>query len=274
MRSYSTIAPTFWTGETGRRIRKIGPEAQVLALYLLTNPHANAFGLYYLPLVIIEHETGLSAKRIAAILRELETDFCRYDTDAEFIWVIEMAGYQIGELKSEDRRLISVRRNWDQMPPNPFTGAFYDKYGARYGLNRRASKGHAKGIRTEIKPMPSPQICDPEQEQDQEGCSELGVAASEPAEPLTDFVFETVGREKTWTLPTRTLQKLTLAFPGVDIPAELLKAIGWCHANARKRKTDRGMPEFLFRWIEKAQNSGGRRTASQETSQRREEVVT
>ena len=59
MRDYATVAPQFWLGKTGRELRKKGAEAQVVSFYLMTSPHANMLGLYYLPILYIAHETGL-----------------------------------------------------------------------------------------------------------------------------------------------------------------------------------------------------------------------
>ncbi len=59
MRNYATISPQFWLGDTGRKLRKSGPECMVVALYMMTSPHSNMLGLYYLPVLYIAHETGL-----------------------------------------------------------------------------------------------------------------------------------------------------------------------------------------------------------------------
>ena len=66
MRDYAKISPRLSIGRTGKEIRKLGPDAQIVAFYLLTGPHAN-----------------LST-----------TEFCQYDHDAEMVWVCEMARYQ------------------------------------------------------------------------------------------------------------------------------------------------------------------------------------
>ena len=76
MRDYAKVAPQFWIGETGRELRTMGPETQVLALYLITSPHANMLGLYYLPLPLMAHETGLSAQgTLKALARLSEAGF-------------------------------------------------------------------------------------------------------------------------------------------------------------------------------------------------------
>lgn len=51
MRDYAKISPKFWIGETGREMRELGLPARALAFYLMTSPHSNMLGIYYLPIV-------------------------------------------------------------------------------------------------------------------------------------------------------------------------------------------------------------------------------
>lgn len=110
MRPYSKILSQFWIGETGRMLRTAGADAQVVALYLLSSPHANMLGLYYLPITYIAHETGLSLEAARAALNQVEAiGFCGYDSAAEVVWVMEMAKFQIGaQLNPKDHQLKSV----------------------------------------------------------------------------------------------------------------------------------------------------------------------
>lgn len=164
MREFSQVMPTFWTGETGKAI-KGKPELQVLAFYLLTNPHSNALGLYYLPIPFIVHETGLPEKKIIDGLKKL-ADFARYDAASEFVWVIGMAGRQLGEMDPSDNRMKGIRKLWSSLPANPFTGDFWAKYGEKYGLERRASKGLVKGLARASGESRSPQIIETETERE------------------------------------------------------------------------------------------------------------
>jgi hypothetical protein len=59
LRDYAKIGPQFWIGSTGKKLREFGTEATIVAFYLLSNPHANMLGLYYLPKLYIAHETPL-----------------------------------------------------------------------------------------------------------------------------------------------------------------------------------------------------------------------
>lgn len=131
MRDYARIAPQLWTGHTGRKIRAAGPEAQVLAFYLLTCPSASWIGLYYLALPTLQHETGLSAdatRRAFAALREI--GFAFYDDDSEQVWVPEMARFQIGdELKPNDKKILGIKKDLESLTGSPFVGAFIERYG-------------------------------------------------------------------------------------------------------------------------------------------------
>lgn len=97
MRDYAKVAPQFWTGTTGRALRAEGRDCQLLALYLITSPHATMIGLYYMPLPLLCHETGLSREGASKALRSLGAlGFAHYDPERELVWVPEMARFQLG----------------------------------------------------------------------------------------------------------------------------------------------------------------------------------
>ncbi len=67
---------------------------------------------------------------------------------------------------------------------------------------------------------------------------------------------------KEWGLEDWQDTEWKAAFPGVNIANEYAKATAWLNANPTKKKTPRGMPAFLFRWLERNQNSGRAGTPS------------
>ncbi|AWX30293.1 hypothetical protein [Klebsiella pneumoniae] len=170
MRDYATVAPQFWLGKTGRELRKKGAEAQVVSFYLMTSPHANMLGLYYLPILYIAHETGLGLEGASKGLKStIEAGFCSYDEDTEMVWVHEMAAYQVGKaLKPGDNRCAGVRSEYASLTENPFLSLFYERYKDDFHLNvKREScptpEGASKGLRSQ----------DQEQEQEQEQDKDL-----------------------------------------------------------------------------------------------------
>ncbi len=136
MRDYAKVSPMFWTRGSGKRLRG-DPEAQVLALYLVTCPAANMVGIYYTPFVSIAHETGLGAERATEALKRLaKVGFAFYDHDHDLAWIPNMASYQLGdELKEGDkRRGGAIRAELEKVGGHRFVAEFWRKYGVAYGL--------------------------------------------------------------------------------------------------------------------------------------------
>lgn len=162
-REYSKVGPRFWVGATGKAIRAAGKDAQIVAFYLMTSPHANMLGLYYLPIPYIAHETGLTIEGASEGLRRcIEAGFCAYDEAAECVWVFEMARYQIDErLDVKDKRCKGVQNWYDNLPENKYLGDFYDAYAKPFHMKK--SRGCVSPFEAPSKPLRSQ-----EQEQEQE----------------------------------------------------------------------------------------------------------
>jgi hypothetical protein len=130
---YSKIYDSLYTGETGRAIRGCW-QAQVLMPYLIRNPHANQYGLYYLPMSYIIHDLGHPAHEMRKGLERLEQEgFAYYDDTTEYVFVVEMCHVQTGRLnahgeKGPDKRIKGANRFYAEVQKNPFLGMFYDRY--------------------------------------------------------------------------------------------------------------------------------------------------
>src|SRR6202034_1574664 len=111
MRDYGIVSPKFWIGETGKALHG-DPMAQVVALYLMTSPHATMTGVFHCPLLYISHETGSPSKGASKALRRLiQVGFCEYETASETVFVIRMAAYQVAEsLKPNDKRVSWLKK--------------------------------------------------------------------------------------------------------------------------------------------------------------------
>lgn len=168
MREYGKVSPHFWTGSTGKQLRQC-PESLVVSMYLMTSPHANMLGLYYMPLLYVAHETGLGMEGACKGLQwACEAGFCSYDHDSEMVWVHEMARFQIADkLKSTDKRSIGVQNEYNSLPSNPFLASFYDKYSQAFCMTEKRENSVKKSMKNEapLKPLASQEQ---EQEQEQE----------------------------------------------------------------------------------------------------------
>ena len=165
MRDYAQVTPNFWFGPTGKKLRASGPHTQLVALYLLTCPSANMLGMYYLPIINIAHECGLSLEGATeGLQRAIEVGFCSYDDDAEMVWVYEMAHYQIASaLKPTDNRCAGVQREYDNQPQSKHLRGFYEKYQAAFHMKK--ARGNKARQEAPCKPLPSQEQ---KQEQEQE----------------------------------------------------------------------------------------------------------
>lgn len=153
MRPYATVSPLFWTGSTGKNLRK-QPDAQRVAMYLMTSPHSHQSGLYWQPLAYISNEVGIdlegASKALASLSKE---EFCRYDEASEWIWVCEMAAWQIGTgLSESDKRCKGLQQYLTTLPELPFIDAYVDRYAADFHLKAptpRGSEGASGGAPSE-----------------------------------------------------------------------------------------------------------------------------
>ena len=66
------------------------------------------------------------------------------------------------------------------------------------------------------------------------------------------LTFSTVGTPSEWHLTQTQIDAWSLAFPQTDVLGEARKALAW--VLAKQRKTAKGMPVFLFRWLGTAAN--------------------
>ncbi|WP_214051043.1 DnaT-like ssDNA-binding domain-containing protein [Morganella morganii] len=185
MRDYGKVSPQFWIGKTGKEIREKGHEALIVSMYLLTNPHANMTGMYYLPVIYMAHETGLGLEGASKGLRRcIEAGFCHYDEDAEVVWVIEMAKYQIAPaLKASDNRCIGIQREYDSQPKNQFLSMFYQKYKDCFHMSseRKPSEKKERGFEGASETLGSQ-----EQDQEQEHKTTLSGAREENFIPVPE----------------------------------------------------------------------------------------
>lgn len=159
MREYNRVSGLFWSGRNGKRLRALGRDHQALALYLLTCPSTSWLGIYYLPMPTLCHELGITEDRAVDVLADLaDLDFAHYDAETEFVWVPNMARFQIGEkLKAEDKQVKGIRRELEALGDHPFAAVFIERYALLFHISdlRRPSQGPSKGWAQPRRPLRS-----------------------------------------------------------------------------------------------------------------------
>jgi len=81
------------------------------------------------------------------------------------------------------------------------------------------------------------------------------IARSVPPEELAGTLPLANGTE--FQVSKADIDRWAQAFPGVSVKQELKKFKAWCEDNPGRKKTAKGIKSAVFRWLDKAQNSGG-----------------
>ncbi len=178
MRDYGKISPHFWIGATGRALRRAGMDAQLVALYLISSPHANMIGIYYLPIAYLAGDTGLSFEGASkGLTKVIATGFAKYDEALEVVFVPSLAKFQVAErLHKDDKRRKGVENELSKWPKHPFTREFAEIYAESFGLD--PNQYQASPSEGASKPLASQ---DQEQDQEQEQEEEIRVADAKPS---------------------------------------------------------------------------------------------
>lgn len=204
-RDFAKVRARFWTGETGRQIRGLGLEARVVAAYLLTCASSNMIGLYYLPMALLCHETGIPLEGACKALRSLESiGFAHYDEGQELVFVPRMAAEQISEqLEPTDKQCAGVARELKGFAKSRFFASFVYLYRTAFHLPESMGigsplEGPCKALRSQEHEQeqedPSPYVSDPLSVPDPD--SKQGaklLPANEPGKPPAREVLNRYG---------------------------------------------------------------------------------
>ncbi|MFM0165683.1 hypothetical protein PQR39_35275 [Paraburkholderia sediminicola] len=260
MRGYSVVAPQFWIGDTGKALKKGGHEAVIVGLYLMTSPHANMLGLYYMPEIYIAHETGLGMEGASKGLRGcIEAGYCSYDRGSEVVWVHEMARFQVGDqLDPKDKRSKGVQNEYDSVPSNPYLAEFFEKYGAAFCMtsNRGASKPKVRGSKAPSKPHASQEQ---EQDQGQKQDQGQGQKAASAARFDAQAHLLSLGVEKQhaadW-LAARKKKNLAPTLTAIEQAQSEAEKAGMAFPDAIKVAAGMGWGGFMAKWVEAEEAKG------------------
>jgi len=247
MREYGIVTPCFWVGNTGRLLRS-DTSAQLLALYLTTSPHANMIGLYYCPIAYIMADTGLPFEGASKGLQRLsEVGFITLDSPSEWVWVREMARFQIAEsLKPRDKRVAGIIKELDKIPNIGIKRDFIEKYRDAYHLGSlnptSPSEGPSKPLRSQ----------DQDQDQEQEQEKKKRVGASPSASPQT----KGYRLPENFEIPAQWLAWASAKNPQIDAALEAEKFVDYWKAKPGKDGFKLDWEATWHNWIRNARQQG------------------
>ncbi|WP_419548535.1 hypothetical protein [Parasutterella sp.] len=142
-RSYAKIFTGKWRSRSFRTLRG-NPWAIVLQDYLMSCPASEMSGVFYMPKYLIEGELGIPHDELENAIKILEeADFCRFYDD-EYVFVFNMARYQIADaLSPDDNRWKSLMRDIEEMPDNirrEFIIRYNEDFNLGYQIIRKAAE--------------------------------------------------------------------------------------------------------------------------------------
>lgn len=236
MREYSVVKPHFWIGKTGKELRG-KPEAQLIAMYLMTSPHSTMIGVFHCPIMYIAYETGLTievaSKGLASLLEE---GFCTFDAATDTVFVKNMLKFQVGDnLNPKDNRVKAIKRAFGELPESKAKQEFAGLYWEVLGLEKPVK--HTSPSEAPCKPLRSQ---DQEHDQEQEQTA-APIAKNAIGLPLMNNGFFAIKPEQ--------LEKLKTLYPDIDCEQELRNMIGWFDANPEKLKPRTAIMQFVNSWL-------------------------
>lgn len=101
----------------------LNPLQKLLFIYLWTNDHCKACGMYYISLKRIAEEVGLTLKQVGEILPTLSPKIL-YDESCHLLWVRSFVRKQ----RRGDTFLVAVSKSLAQIKPHPFLKEFSKEY--------------------------------------------------------------------------------------------------------------------------------------------------
>jgi hypothetical protein len=109
MAQYYRVSPNFWKGR-----RNWSDREKLLAQYLLSCPHRNLEGLYWLPLAYVQADLGWPSRAVEDAVATLERDgFAAYDAEAQVMFVCKALKYQS---PSTEKQVIGAVSSLERVP--------------------------------------------------------------------------------------------------------------------------------------------------------------
>jgi hypothetical protein len=119
MAQYYRVSPNFWKGR-----RDWSDREKLLAQYLLSCPHRNLEGLYWLPLAYVEADLGWPAKVLRACLATLERDsFAAYDETAQVLFLCKALSFQA---PTTEKQVTGALNSLERVPKTVLWDRFVD----------------------------------------------------------------------------------------------------------------------------------------------------
>jgi len=215
---YTRVESRFWQDE---KMRTVSDDARYLMLYLLTSPHRNVLGFYFLPEPYACFDLGWTAERFRERLGELlRNGLVNYD---ETVHVVLIANFIKHNPLENHNQVKSAVQKLDEIPKTPLLKNFYEAV-KKYSYDKSHYSSLLERLEKRLgEPLPEP-LPEPlgerfgkqEKEKEKEKEEEKEKEKEEEKEPLSvtckrivDYLNEKAGTQYKYT--TRKTSELIQA---------------------------------------------------------------
>jgi hypothetical protein len=251
---YSKVFVKIWHSKD---FRTLSEEGKMLFLYLLTSPHRNMGGLYYLPLPYLCYDVGLDEERVSKAFEELaDKDMALYDYDTQVVLIKKWFCYNPIENENQAKGL---NKQLAEIPKSRLFKPF-----------ENCVKEYCKYIESILKGLdipfenPSETLSKPYTKPGTgTGTGSVTVtecmhgAEAAPCQPTAPPIITLTLNDKTeYPVMEEQVEEWAKLYPAVDVMQALRKMKGWLDANPSRRKTKKGILRFVNNWLSKEQDRG------------------
>ena len=256
---YSKVFVKIWHSKD---FRTLSEEGKMLFLYLLTSPHRNMGGFYYLPLPYLCFDVGLDEERVSKAFEELtDKDMALYDYNTQVVLIKKWFCYNPIENENQAKGL---NKQLAEIPKSKLFKPFVNCVKEYCKYIESILKGFDIPFENPSETLPKP-FAKPGTGTGtgtvtvtEEGAESAHGAESAPCQPTAPPIITLTLNDKTeYPVTEEQVEEWTKLYPAVDVMQELRKMKGWLDANPSKRKTKKGILRFINNWLSKEQDRGG-----------------
>lgn len=242
MRDYGKVHTSFWSSPT---IASMSEDGRLLAMYLITSPHSTIAGVFRLPDGYVCEDLKWAAERVAKGFAELlAKGYANRCETTKWVWVCKHLEWNRPENPNQCKSAAKI--------------AFSIPDECIWKLDFMRVSGPLLGIQWVEPAKPSETLSKPflnqEQEQEQKQEKDSSDLLPESAQHPSGFSIP-LNDSTEYRILLKDIDEWIVAFPAVDVAQELRQMRAWISANPTKRKTRRGAPAFIVRWLSKAQDN-------------------
>lgn len=251
---YTRVESKFWQDE---KMRTISCDARYLMLYLLTSPHRNILGLYFLPVPYACFDLGWDEERFNKGFKELLSKGCiKYDFDSNIVFIVNFLKHNPLENQNQVKSAI------DKLKQLPNTFLIKDLYEVvkdgkphynklavqlsellKKGLDKQLGKGLGKGLGKQEEVKEEEEVKEKEllQEQEEESSSSfLKIRLAEDFKEIVSVYQQVIGQPN--GLTPQWIEEILKEYGAVWVKSAMLEA------EKRGKRTKKYVEGILQNW--------------------------